>query len=61
MHPQMSYKMAVLNECLIIHHTRIWTVTNMNALKVYNMILSPESFITDITNLRALTSMYALM
>jgi hypothetical protein len=61
MYALVSYKIPLVNECLITHITIIRAVTSMYALMCYQTAPNTECFITQITIIRALTSMYALM
>jgi len=61
MYTLMSFKTALLTECLITHITSIRSLTTMYALMSYKTALLIECLITYFTAIRALTTMNVLM
>ena len=59
MYALMSYKIALLKECLITHLTNIRALATMFALVFHQNTLLTKCLITHTTSLRALTTMYA--
>ena len=54
----MSYKTALLSECLITYFTAVRALTTVNVLMSYKNTLLTECFITHFTCIWPLTPMY---